>query len=370
MIQHIVIFFTVYILLHGIIISIGYFLQIRKERPYFTQGNKIDVNNIVVLIPFRNEARRIGPLLKCINEQTKLPREFIFIDDHSSDEGVASIHNELNIKNYRILSLPEDVFGKKKALRYAIDHSESEYILTLDADIEMAPDYFENIGQLGQADLYVLSVTMIPKSFLEYFYEIDLVLVNAANAGLAGLARPIMASGANLLYRRDTFERVDDLGSHINAASGDDTYLLRDFRENDTDVRLVTHPATRVTTETPQSFREFIDQRLRWIGKTRDIKDVLANTVGILQSLLIGVFLAMSLTMILKAEWMLLIIFISLKALVDMLLFYFYFQRIGKLTTWWLIPIYEILFPFYSLLIGLLVLIYKPKWKGRGIYEK
>jgi hypothetical protein len=46
-----------------------------------------------------------------------------------------------------------------------------------------------------------------------------------------------------------------------------------------------------------------------------------------------------------------------------------YFNRINRMTTWLFIPVYELLFPFYSLLLLVLVPTYKPKWKGREIYK-
>jgi glycosyltransferase involved in cell wall biosynthesis len=358
-----------YIAAFGAIISLGFFLQLAKERPYFGQKNTIELGQLVVLIPFRDEEKRLQPLLSSINNLTRHPKEYIFINDHSTDSGTELIRQELQIDNYRILDLPEDITGKKRALRHAIEQSESDYILTLDADVEMEADYFENIALLGKADMYVLSVPMIAKKWHQRFYEMDLVLVNAANAGLAGLARPIMASGANLLYKRSTFNEVDRLESHAHAASGDDTYLLRDFRENKCDVRLVTAAACRVTTETPQSFREFIDQRLRWIGKTGDIKDNLSTTLAIVQALMTTLFLSLVVATIVFMDWRSLAILFIFKSIADLFLFFSFFQRIKRLSTWILIPIYELLFPFYTLIMIVLLMTYKPKWKGRVIYE-
>lgn len=364
------IFFVVYTISFGVIISIGFLRQRTKEEAYLFDERKIDTDQVTVLIPFRNEEKRIRPLLKCINDLKTYPAEIIFIDDHSDDHSVKIIKDELNGLNYRVLKLPDDQHGKKKALRHAIKEVETCYILTMDADVEFSPFYFDSMGELGEADMYVLPAIMIPERFHERIYELDLDLVNAANAGLSGIARPIIASGANLLYKKETFEEVDDLESHAHAASGDDTYLLRDFRENRKNVRLVTDPAVAITTETPQSFKEFIDQRLRWIGKTGDMKDHLSTFLAVVQSLLTMMFVSLLIIFLIQGDLKLFFTMLILKTVVDLFLFFPFFDRIGRTSTWFFIPVYEILFPVYTGLLIILLPFYKPKWKGRVIYEK
>ncbi len=357
-----------YTLLLGLIVAVGFVLQRSRERAYTGKG--IDPESVVVLIPFRNEAHRIPALLESLKQLHSMPGELVFIDDHSEDTTVSLIQEAMQGVPFRVMSLPEEITGKKRALRYATEHTQSEYILTIDADVTLDPDYFDCIAALGGADMYVLPALMIPEGFAEHFYTIDLYLVNAVNAGLAGLTRPIVASGANLLYKRSTFQSVDNFASHAHAASGDDTYLLRDFRLNRTDVRLMTDPKVAVRTETPQSFREFIDQRLRWIGKTGDLKDGLSTSLAVLQAGFTLAFMVLMGWMIFVQAWTLLGLLFALKAFVDMALFYPFFQRTQCLKSWWLIPVYELLFPLYTLVLILLLPVYKPKWKGRAIYSQ
>ncbi len=366
----VVIFINVYFISLGLILVSGFFRQRGKERIYANGENTINPQDIVVLVPFRNEESRIAPLLKSIEQLTIRPSRFVFIDDHSSDGTVTLIQEVLGNKGIEVYSLPDDSKGKKAALRYAIGKVSERYILTMDADITITSTYFEEIAVLEEADMYVLPAIMKAQRIDHYLYEIDLLLVNAANAGLAGILRPIVASGANLLYRRDTFNNVDDLDSHAHAASGDDTYLLRDFRKNDCDVRLHTNPSLAITTETPQSFREFIDQRLRWIGKTGDLKDHLSTSLAVLQSLLTFTFLALCIVFAVKGMWLGLLYLYCLKTAFDLLLFLPYFARVKRMVPWMLIPLYEFFFPVYSLIIVVLLFTYKPKWKGREIYSK
>jgi len=362
-----IVYVVAYSLLIGTIVSIGLMRQKQKERTY--SGGQIQLDEVVVLIPFRNEAHRIEPLLNSIQNLEKYPRSFVFIDDHSTDETVALVRSSLEGIEHTILSLPDNVNGKKWALRYATAETASTWILTMDADVTMDASYFDHLSQLGEADMYILPAIMVPMKTIEHFYAIDLYLVNAINAGLAGIARPIVASGANLFYRRSTFQLVDNIVSHGHAASGDDTYLLRDFRLNRTDVRMITDPKLAVYTETPQSLREFVDQRLRWVGKTGNMKDFLSSVLAVLQMLLTAGFIAILIAGIVAQNYVLVAAISGLKIAMDMSLFYGFFSRTERLRSWWLIPVYEVIFPVYTLVMLILLFTYRPKWKGRVIYE-
>ncbi len=363
-----IVFFIVYLGLLGTIAFIGFFRQIKKEKKYVTEKEiNLKLDEITVLIPFRNEEHRLQGLLESINHSSFLPKQFIFIDDHSSDNSAALIRSKIENVPFQIFSLPENVTGKKRALRYAIEQVSTMYILTLDADVYFDENYFDALTTLQESDMYILPAIMIAKKPIEYLYEVDLILVNALNVGLSGVLRPIICSGANLLYRKEVFDEVDNLASHIHQASGDDTYLLRDFRENEKDVRLISSLSYAVKTETPQSFREFINQRLRWIGKTGDLKDHLSTSLAIIQSILTICFFSALVFTIIQSQWNVFAFLFILKTLFDMLIFAPYFFRINRKIAWIMIPMYELLFPVYTLIMLSLVFVYRPKWKGRGI---
>jgi biofilm PGA synthesis N-glycosyltransferase PgaC len=367
-----VLFFVIYITLLGLLVFSGFFIQTKKEITYLSNETNADkktisLSELVVIIPFRNEEKRINCLLKSILASNELPLEFIFVNDHSSDGSVDLIAKKLIGIPHRVLELPEDQEGKKRAIRYAIKQSNSDYLLSFDADIEFHPDYFSKLKSLSEADLYILPAILKAKKFHEHLYEVDLILVNAANCGIAGLKRPIMASGANLIYKRMAFNKNDNFESHSHMPSGDDIYLLRDFRYNNAAIRLITGTDFSIETETPQSLKEFFHQRLRWIAKTGDVKDTLSTWLAIVQVLLTIIFFSCLLFFVIQGELKSALIFYMLKTTIDLILFLPYFNRIKRMKSWLFIPIYELLFPIYSLVILCAMYVYKPVWKGRRL---
>ena len=362
-----VLFFVMYVGIMTAIIGLGYYLQRRKERQYEKGSKKISNDQVSVIIPFRNEAARLGPLLDSIQNATEDPMEFIFVDDHSDDGSAQHIEKKIQSEHSLIIELSDIEEGKKVAIRRGIHESRGQWLLSMDADVRFKNDYFSALSNLEEADMYVLPAVMVAKRWHEHLYEVDLILVNAANCGLAGWKRPIMASGANLLYRRAAFDQFDQFERHAHMPSGDDIYLLRDFRESGADVRLMTDPNLAIQTETPQSFSEFIHQRLRWLAKTGDVKDHLSTTLAIIQAVLTFFFVGLLVAKGIENEWGSFWLVFGLKTGMDMLLFFPYFRRIQRLASWLFIPLYEFLFPFYTLLILSMMYWFKPNWKGRKL---
>ncbi|MEN9998070.1 MAG: hypothetical protein RI922_1060 [Bacteroidota bacterium] len=368
MLSWILIYFLLYAVLLGTITVLGYFLQRQKENKLVSKENGIDLAELVVIIPFRNEEKRIHVLLESINKSVLYPKQYIFVNDHSTDQSCERIEQVLNEAiPYQIISLEDGVEGKKLAIRKGIELSESTYILGWDADCSFSPDYFERLCQLPAADLYVMPAVMVAEREFEHMYEVDLLLVNAANCGVSGLLRPIMASGANMLYKRSAFQSYDQYTSHAHMPSGDDIYLLRDFRRAKAKVHLVTDRTLAVYTETPQSFKEFLHQRLRWIAKTGDVKDHLSTSLAIIQGLLTAGFVALIVFLLLQQEWKWSLVVFIVKSVIDLLFFLPFFNRMGRMRSWLYIPMYELLFPFYTLMIVTMMYTFKPTWKGRKL---
>ena len=218
--------------------------------------------------------------------------------------------------------------------------------------------------------MYILPVVFNAKNWLESLFELDPLLVNAANCGISGWNRPILASGANLMFSRTAFQELDNFARHKHIASGDDMYALRDFREGGAEIRLITGSALAVSTETPQSVKEFFHQRLRWIAKTGDVKDALSTLLAIFQVLVTCTFLGLLLFSAFQLEWKSFWAIVGLKTSVDLVQFFPYFFRVKRLRILLFIPFYEVLFPIYSLSILIAVLFVKPIWKGRILMNR
>jgi chlorobactene glucosyltransferase len=98
-----------------------------------------------VLIPARNEERRIGPTLKAIANQEYSDYEVIVIDDNSTDSTWNIVERfSAGDERFRVLKgadLPEGWKGKPFAMTQLAAAATGEYLVFLDADILPAPDF-------------------------------------------------------------------------------------------------------------------------------------------------------------------------------------------------------------------------------------
>ena len=359
------VFLLIYLLLLALIIGVGGTRHKFKARSKTSEN--LSLEKITVLIPFRNEAESLPRIIQSIKNSVKLPFEIIFINDHSTDTGLAFLQEQINELPITIVSLPDVKFGKKEALRYGMEHAHGDYYLTLDADVFFGPNYFAELEKLPTAHLWILPAILIGRSKRQLWQEIDLHIMNAINVGLYGLFRPVIASGANLLFSKSAFLTADNYSSHQHISSGDDLFLLRDFRKNGKDIRLISDPLLAVYTYAPKGLVAFLHQRIRWISKTSKVKDHFATSLGVIQTLLSVAFYALLGVYLFKEQYSEMLFLLCVKTGLDLMCYAPYFFRFKRIHTWVLIPLYEVIFPLYNVLLLTLILFLSPTWKGRKV---
>ncbi len=354
-----IIYISIYAFL-GVLVLIGFKRQFSKSK---LDSDFISLDQISVVIPFRNEAQNLEKLINSINCQSKFPQHIYFVNDHSEDDGAGLISN---LKcNFSIINLPENRFGKKEAIRLAVSSIKTDYVLTLDSDIDLNSSYFVSLEKLSKKDLLIFPVIMKGANLAQKFYELDYALSNAMNTSVSGLFRPFLASGANLLFSRSSFLKFDSYEKHRTIASGDDVFLLNDFRRNNCLIELVTEMSLSVSTAAPLTLKEFISQRLRWIGKGNNVGDQLSNSLALIAAMIHVGFFVLFVVQIINHEWIELILFVGLKMFLELIVYFPYFNKIKRLKTWKMLPFSTFIYPIYIVVLMVLLPVFKPKWKNR-----
>lgn len=338
------------------IFYLGWYLNDRITKK--SKQENYNLSQISVVIPFRNEASNIPNLLASIKQLTHLPLEFIWVNDHSEDTSLDTLKNLP--PNHQLLHLPKDQTSKKAAIRVGITHAKGSYILTWDTDIQVPKTYFEHLQKTPISALSIFPVCMQANSIWELFYELDYYFLSSINVAVSGFTNPIVASGANLLFEKESFLACDSIHQHQHIASGDDQFLLDDFKKAGKTMQVIPINELCVTTETPNSLKSFMQQRLRWIGKSSKIKDTttfVISSVGI-------VYLVLFIFLLFTPFWLYVL---PAKIIVDLLIFLPYLHRLNRKKTTWFLPIFTCIYPIYFLTIVLFRLGMKTQWKGRSV---
>lgn len=348
---------------------VGGYSHLKRKKMENKNCKKINLEDLTVVIPFRNEEKRLTGLLNSIRNSKFHPKSYIFIDDHSMDESQALIKTFIPNIEYEIVTLPIGKSGKKRALEKGISHVNTKFILTLDADVIFDDDYFENLSNLQEYDVIILPVQHAYHSKLNGFFQQDVVLANLMNFGIAGWKRPILCSGANLMFMKEAFLKLTKNSDYFDSDSGDDIFLMRLAQKENLSVSVQFDKKLSVKTFLPVGLNAFLQQRLRWIGKSKRVKDQLSNGLAVSQFIISTLNWFVLLSVFSHFSPNQIITYVFFKTAIEWASTFSYYRDQHEISIWIFIPIYILLLPIINSAIILSSFLIKPEWKNRLVVQ-
>lgn len=233
---------------------------------------------ISVIIPARNEAANIEACLRSICQQNYPAHLFqvIVIDDGSSDNTfniAGSVQeNGIQIICYRLPTVTNNKAPKKRAIETGISMASGELIVTTDADCTVTPAWLSSIAAsyLQTNNIFIAAPVKIQDgpSLLSKFQALDFLTMQGITAAAVFKRFHNMCNGANLAYEKKAFYEVDGFAGIDGIASGDDMLLMRKIAEKHPQQLGYLKTAEAVVTTLPaNSWKAFIQQRIRWASK-------------------------------------------------------------------------------------------------------
>jgi cellulose synthase/poly-beta-1,6-N-acetylglucosamine synthase-like glycosyltransferase len=263
-----------YIFLAGFIIS-GW---IRTKS--FTVQDGFDHPFVSVIIPVRNDSAGLDLLMSDLANQNWPEDKFeiIIVDDHSKKTINNSLSGSESKINIHRLSLGINEHGKKAALMKGLNASNSELILTTDADCRVTPFWITEMANFyfsKKVKLVFGSVLYYKSNKLnDWFQGLEYLSLVAAGAGFAGNGHPILCSAASMGFERTSYLEFVKETNSSDSVSGDDVlFMLWLKKKYPGQARFIKSCNSIVETKPAQSFKEFINQRLRWTSKSRYYRD-------------------------------------------------------------------------------------------------
>ncbi|MDR1505558.1 MAG: glycosyltransferase [Treponema sp.] len=269
-------FFAVFTGVHAALMA-GLFLEARRDRRTLRRRGTADSPGggsvlVSVVVPFRNEQRRMGALLAALSAQDYPEREFIFINDRSGD-GTGKMLEAFAKKEARvsIITLKENPGPNHKqfALGQGIQAARGELILFTDGDCEFGPGWIRAMktrmedSRTGAAIGPVFKKPGGPGFFFLYqcFDHAVRYLYLAASTGLGAAGGGF---GNNLIVKRETLDAIGGYES-VPPSPTEDAALVSRIREvTGRGIRSICGTDAAVTTAPEPGWQAFVDQTLRW----------------------------------------------------------------------------------------------------------
>lgn len=325
-----------------------------------------------IVVPFRNEKENLPQLLDSL-EKLSYPRvlfEVILVDDGSED-GFSIYENTSNYSfSVSVLnSVRKTSSPKKDAILTAIAASQNDWIVTTDADCIVPPRWLTTIDafiQFQRPKMIAMGVRIQNNhSFLEQFQQLDFLSLQGTTIGCFGNQQAFMCNGANFAYTKTFFNSLQGFDGNDSIASGDDVFLLQKGMQREPKaVRFLKSESCVVTTKAENSWKNLVQQRMRWASKTGNYEDFyskqLAWSVFLINTSLI---LTLLFCLILNFSWLLLLYLFSVKFMIDFLLLYqtgFFFKLRPRN-----IFLSSVCYPFFTVFIVGKTWFGNYTWKGR-----
>ncbi len=349
-----------------LLLAVGWY-KLKRIKKYDTY-NPIPVS---VIIACRNEEENIGKLLGslCSQNYSKKYTEIIIVDDHSEDNtrNIVSAWIKKH-QNIRLLNLPKNTRGKKKAVATGVEAARSEVILTTDADCTMNSNWLS-----AMVSYYIENKPALlsgPVTFQEssnvfhQFQNLEFLSLVGSGAGAIGIKKPIMNNGANMLFQKGIYSEIS-LNEQL--ASGDDIFLLLNAKKkNKKAVHFIKSQDAIVYTEPCANISDFFNQRIRWTSKSKTYRDFDIVFTALSVALFNISLVALAVFGISNQISLIWLVYILItKTALDLLLLIpvtFFFKQ-KKLLAYF-IPL-QLIYPFYIVTTFIFGMIGKFWWKNR-----
>ncbi len=263
----------------ALVVLIGRLLPGRRRRPPVRPIEDHGPPRVSVLLPTRNEAKRVQPCLEGLTKQGSTVHEILVIDGHSTD-GTADLVRGLTTRDPRVRvvqepPLPNGWIGKAWALQHGLEETASEWVMNVDADIEPAPGMVAAAVQVAE-ELKLGVVSFSPRfagqTAAEQLVQPALLVTLIYRAGAVGAsgmapAHRTMANGQCFLARRE-----------VLLAHGGYTAARASFSDDVTLARYLARRSVRVGfLDGSRLFKvrsyESLGEMLREWGRSIDLKD-------------------------------------------------------------------------------------------------
>lgn len=326
-----------------------------------------------IIIPVRNEDDNIEEILQAL-EQQEYPNEqyeVIVVDDFSEDDTrkkVEAFRSKCKISIRNCALTQEEGKGKKRAITKGVGLSQFDHIITTDADCIMGNGWLAAYARhFADNQIVAGPVTIRSRTMFSKLQEIEFAGLIGFGAVTINRDDPSMCSGANLGFTKEAFNNVGGYANNIKIPSGDDEFLL--YNINKAYPGKATFMKDRravVRTPPHETLASFVNQRKRWTSKWKYNKNRRLRLTAIFfffENISLPILAILALFG--WADPLLIMIFFTAKYILSTLFMNLVNGFLGNSITVLSPFLFQIIYPFHVLFMGLNSIFGSYTWKGR-----
>ncbi len=220
--------------------------------------------SFAVILPAHNEEKVIVASITSLLQSRTPDFDIVVVDDGSTDR-TCDVVSEAFAHEPRVRLLTKRNGGKSSALNYAINLTDAEVVVCIDADTRLAPDALDRLlTHFSDARVGAVAgvVTVGNRTrMLSRFQALEYLTAQSMDRRAFEIVNGIsVVPGAIGAWRRTA---VIEAGLYASDTSAEDADLTIKLERNGWIVR--NEPTAFAVTEAPETVREFNKQRFRWM---------------------------------------------------------------------------------------------------------
>lgn len=324
------------------------------------KGFSASSSSISVVVCAHDEEQNLKELIPLLLQQSYPNYEIIVVDDRSNDDTydylLALKGTEPRVKMVRVETAPDHVNGKKYGLTLGIKAANNDIVLLTDADCRPASANWisEMAKGFDREDIqFVLGYSPYYQEpgFLGSFiqWETSITAINYLGSAASGDA--FMGVGRNLAYRKSFFIDKKGFNSHLKVTGGDDD-LFVNAHATSKNVNAVFSPDSLVYSVPKKTPGTYFRQKIRHLSVGKRYKTGDKINLGLWSLSQIGFWASLPILAFLKVEPYLLIGGFVGREVVTLTVLIYFHRLTGHRFSYWLLPIVDLTYAVYLLLIG------------------
>lgn len=351
----------------------SYYIFIFGKFPFpKNQNSNLRENKVSVIICAKNEAKNLNENLPYLISQKFSEFEIILINDGSSDNTLEVMQrfkkvNE-NIKIVDVKSIETFWGNKKYALTLGIKAATHNKLLFTDADCKpLSNDWINQMcsGFISKKELVIgySPYKKIKGSLLNLLIRFETFVTALQYMSYAAIAKPYMAVGRNLAYKRKLFFESNGFTEHMNIKSGDDDLFVNQVA-NSKNCYLQINPNSFVESQPETNFKGWLRQKRRHVSTASVYKLEHQAMLGLFYVAQFFFYLLAIVLLGVSYSWKIVLTLILLKFILQYIMFYRPAKTLREFDLLFILPFLEILLIIFQFSIFILNLISKPRhWK-------
>lgn len=239
------------------------------------------LQKVTVIVPVKNGTEHLLSCLQSVIKNEAYLQEIIVVNDGAAadiDQMVKSLaHPKISV-------VRNTNNGKKHAVQLGVIMATTEWVSVVDVDVVVSANWMHSMLSYVSNQIHMVlgPVFISPEGpMLHQMQAIEFMGLQTATRGTANRNVPLSANGANMLFRKSTFEQLLPYNGNFSRPTGDDVFLMNAIHNQyPNGIVYASNKAAVVLTAPVQSVNAMLKQRARWASKADVVQGANQQLVG------------------------------------------------------------------------------------------